>query len=359
MSRAQLDETFASLEKRQHKGHSQTNYFYQGNKRAIQVTGKNNFRAFWARTVVVAQRLYAHDQTHSALLKADMAGSVIGAKPAACTHAPSYSPYGFYPAATIADSRPAFNGQFMEARLGAYLLGNGYRLYNPALMRFQSSDSESPFGSGGFNTYAYCKGDPVNHSDPTGHFPGAEVSNNTSWFLNLLQPAAEMPPSPRSIASKLRTHSTHRLSGYYYEPQSQAAAKFYTFSDRTGALKTTSELMSIRHPADLQNIDHQIPPGVYMLKHNIAISAYIPGRNQPRFLNLLHNASSIVELKQKGFELTTINRSGPKGHIQTKDGIFRKFPTTWIDGSMKFEGSWLYKNWAPRQMKEIRSPVLD
>jgi hypothetical protein len=50
------------------------------------------------------------------------------------------------------------------------LLGNGYRAYNPRLMRFHSPDSWSPFGGGGLNAYMYCVGDPVNRSDPTGHW---------------------------------------------------------------------------------------------------------------------------------------------------------------------------------------------
>uniref|UniRef100_UPI000AE9CDA7 RHS repeat-associated core domain-containing protein n=1 Tax=Enterobacter bugandensis TaxID=881260 RepID=UPI000AE9CDA7 len=50
-----------------------------------------------------------------------------------------------------------------------YHLGNGYRAYNPVLMRFTCPDCMSPFGEGGINPYAYCTGDPVNHADPTGH----------------------------------------------------------------------------------------------------------------------------------------------------------------------------------------------
>lgn len=36
-------------------------------------------------------------------------------------------------------------------------------------MKFCSPDEWSPFGRGGVNAYAYCAGDPVNGSDPTGH----------------------------------------------------------------------------------------------------------------------------------------------------------------------------------------------
>jgi RHS repeat-associated protein len=63
-----------------------------------------------------------------------------------------------------------FNGQRAEPVTGHYLLGNGYRAFNPVLMRFNSPDSLSPFGKGGVNAYGYCQGNPINRSDPTGHF---------------------------------------------------------------------------------------------------------------------------------------------------------------------------------------------
>ncbi|WP_420794027.1 RHS repeat-associated core domain-containing protein [Pseudomonas kurunegalensis] len=62
-----------------------------------------------------------------------------------------------------------FSGQRKESATGYYLLGNGYRAFNPVLMRFHSPDSLSPMGAGGLNCYAYCGGDPVNNTDPTGH----------------------------------------------------------------------------------------------------------------------------------------------------------------------------------------------
>lgn len=67
------------------------------------------------------------------------------------------------------DPLPGFNGEFPDPLTGHYLLGNGYRAYNPVLGRFNSPDSLSPFGEGGVNAYAYCRGDPVNRVDPSGH----------------------------------------------------------------------------------------------------------------------------------------------------------------------------------------------
>jgi RHS repeat-associated protein len=62
-----------------------------------------------------------------------------------------------------------FNGERLDVVSGTTSLGNGYRVYNPVLRRFNFPDSWSPFGYGDINPYVYCAGDPVNHSDPTGH----------------------------------------------------------------------------------------------------------------------------------------------------------------------------------------------
>ncbi|MFJ4372675.1 RHS repeat-associated core domain-containing protein [Pseudomonas japonica] len=76
-----------------------------------------------------------------------------------------------------------FNGQWREPETGWYLLGNGYRAYNPVLMRFNSPDSLSPFGRGGLNAYGYCLGDPVNRTDPDGHVPLLRLFTQLRKFL--------------------------------------------------------------------------------------------------------------------------------------------------------------------------------
>lgn len=75
-----------------------------------------------------------------------------------------------------------FNGELHEPGTGWQILGNGYRVYNPALMRFHSPDSLSPFGQGGMNAYAYCNGDPVNAMDPTGHAVRLQLSWGKYFF---------------------------------------------------------------------------------------------------------------------------------------------------------------------------------
>ena len=81
----------------------------------------------------------------------------------------AYSPYGHSAGGM---GVLGFNGEVREAHVGWYLLGNGYRAFNPGFMRFCSPDDRSPFGAGRINTYAYCGGDPVSFTDPTGHVFG-------------------------------------------------------------------------------------------------------------------------------------------------------------------------------------------
>lgn len=77
-----------------------------------------------------------------------------------------WSPYG---GGKVADGLPGFNGERPDPFSGNYHPGNGYRAWSPRLMRFTCPDSLSPFGPGGINPYAYCAGDPVNFTDPSGH----------------------------------------------------------------------------------------------------------------------------------------------------------------------------------------------
>ncbi|MFM9489520.1 RHS repeat-associated core domain-containing protein [Pseudomonas monachiensis] len=122
-----------------------------------------------------------------------------------------------------------FNGEVRDELSGWYLLGRGYRAYNPTLMRFHSPDSLSPFGAGGINPYVYCAGDPINFVDPTGH---ANRGVNIEGLLGIFFAAAALvasavliyvaPPvgaATTSLVSSAVTFSaTAAVSGYtFYE----------------------------------------------------------------------------------------------------------------------------------------------
>lgn len=88
-----------------------------------------------------------------------------------------YTPYGYHRAAPSGLQLVAFNGERLDPISAGYPLGNGYRLYSPALLRYLAADSLSPFDIGGINPYCYVLDDPINKSDPSGRAPGIPLIN--------------------------------------------------------------------------------------------------------------------------------------------------------------------------------------
>jgi RHS repeat-associated protein len=111
----------------------------------------------------------------------------------------SFTAYGHRSAERAMSTYLGFNGEICEAQSGRYLLGNGYRAFNPVLMRFHSPDDLSPFGEGGVNGYAYCGGNPVGNIDPDGH----------SWFSslwrNVTRPFRASKPGSVNIKGSVRS----------------------------------------------------------------------------------------------------------------------------------------------------------
>ncbi|MCC4224247.1 RHS repeat-associated core domain-containing protein [Vibrio campbellii] len=70
---------------------------------------------------------------------------------------------------TVSPSHLGFNGEWLDPVLEGYHLGQGYRVYQPKLMRFNAPDSLAPFNEGVHNAYVYCHNDPINFTDPSGH----------------------------------------------------------------------------------------------------------------------------------------------------------------------------------------------
>ncbi|MVV51077.1 RHS repeat-associated core domain-containing protein [Pseudomonas sp. PB120] len=109
------------------------------------------------------------DSRKTILLATDQQRSVMNALDVGHSHDLAYSPYGYRPRENGLFSLLGFNGERPDSLTGHYHLGNGYRQFNPVLMRFNSPDSWSPFGAGGLNAYVYCFGDPMNRVELEGH----------------------------------------------------------------------------------------------------------------------------------------------------------------------------------------------
>ena len=163
-----------------------TQRFYQKSRLATELQGLVQHSIFQHDDQLLAQQQHQSGTVETTLLATDQQRSVLNALDATQPHPLTYKPYGHLTPGGGLLSLLGFNGERRDPVTGHYHLGNGYRGFNPVLMRFNSPDSWSPFGEGGLNAYAYCVGDPVNQTDPTGHFTGwALVRNSISRIVNM------------------------------------------------------------------------------------------------------------------------------------------------------------------------------
>lgn len=150
--------------------------FYCDGELVNQLSGQSARSFIRTANILLAERQGgAGDALH--LLATDAKKTVLVEADSTSGNQLAYNAYGHQSPEALPASRSGFNGELREPATGWYLLGQGYRAYNPALMRFHSPDSLSPFGNGGLNPYAYCVGDPVNYVDPDGHIP---------WWVGLV-----------------------------------------------------------------------------------------------------------------------------------------------------------------------------
>ena len=145
--------------------------FYQKSRLATEIQGAAVRTIVQHEDLLLAQQQHLGKLTETSLLATDQQRSVLQLLDNTVSRSLVYTPYGHLPADSGLTSLLGFNGEHRDPITGHYMLGNGYRAFNPVLMRFNSPDSLSPFGEGGINAYAYCEGDPVNHQDPSGHVP--------------------------------------------------------------------------------------------------------------------------------------------------------------------------------------------
>ncbi len=142
--------------------------FYVDGALAARADGARRSHYLRAGGHVLAEHMQGED-AGTVLLATDRSNTVLGEARPGAEQSVAYTAYGF-PSRGPLWTQLAYNGEMNEAGTGWQLLGNGYRAFNPVLMRFHSPDDLSPFERGGINAYAYCANDPVNRVDPTGHW---------------------------------------------------------------------------------------------------------------------------------------------------------------------------------------------
>jgi RHS repeat-associated protein len=192
----------------------------------------------------------------------------------------AYSPYGHRPGESGLSSLLGFNGERPDPLTGHYLLGNGYRAFNPVLMRFNSPDILSAFDRGGINAYAYCLNDPVNRSDPNGHF---SISSLFKPF-NFLKRQITRPYY--QSASQSRSAARAPLTNMFDDPLLNIA------EDRLASNAININKLKITHitsKKDLNNIKLRNHEHKYILtKSNDLFVGSFP--NKPIYLEPSHSA---------------------------------------------------------------------
>lgn len=144
-----------------------TQLFYQKNRIDSVKVGQDARKILRSPESSLAE-ITSNDHTVTLTL-ADGQNSTIRSEAAGKPEIFSYTPYGRASNLPSQSTALGFNGEPYDTLTESYLLGLGYRTYNPRLMRFLSPDNVSPFGAGGVNSYAYVGNDPINNTDPTGH----------------------------------------------------------------------------------------------------------------------------------------------------------------------------------------------
>ncbi|WCM48895.1 hypothetical protein OH720_17915 [Pseudomonas sp. WJP1] len=164
------DYRYDSLDKMasQSTGGSEQQRFYQGDN-LVNLRDATNSSTFVTANGVVLAEHQAGAGPKSLLLASDDKNSVLRELGQGLANDIAYSAYGHGSSEQPVSARLGYNGELRETQTGCYLLGDGYRAFNPFFMRFQSPDSWSPFGKGGLNAYMYCLGNPIKHKDPSGH----------------------------------------------------------------------------------------------------------------------------------------------------------------------------------------------
>ena len=175
-----------------------TQLFYCRDRVATEHLGNVGLRIFECEDAVLSYQVHQNGTPKALLIAGEENRSTLTVLNNSQQHSIAYTPYGHHLQEADTPQLLGFNGERFDPFTGYYLLGNGYRAFNPVLMRFNSPDSWSPFGKGGINAYAYCEGDPVNRVDPTGHTPA--LIKRIARFLGVMKPRSTVK-SPVNVAN--------------------------------------------------------------------------------------------------------------------------------------------------------------
>ncbi|VVP05144.1 RHS repeat-associated core domain-containing protein [Pseudomonas silesiensis] len=321
-----------------------TQRFYLKDRLANEVQGAVQRSIMQHGDQLLAEQRCEGGPLETTILATDQQRSVLTTLDSTRPHTLAYTPYGHRIPENGLLSLLGFSGERPDPVTGCYLLGNGYRAFNPVLMRFNSPESLSPFGEGGLNAYAYCVGDPINRVDPTGH-----VGEWISKLLGFLNNASGTVAVNQSV-SKSR----------YMKNMTILGDGAFTFDDIfKGKQRLNISAHGIETPFDqpskmVMNRETWLPSQVYteMKNQGYDFSSYAEIR-----LIFCHSANGGQQSFASQFQkLTNINTKGYLGTVVEKHPIddvmkvFEKGKIKYPDNPQKYlrehynkEKSYTYK----------------
>lgn len=254
--------------------------FYSDSRIATEIQGECKTLFFECNAMPLAEIQQGRKVN---LLATDLQTSVLNVINTVFHHPQTYSPYGHRPMGGGLQSLLGFNGERPDPVTGHYLLGGGYRAFNPVLMRFNSPDTFSPFDRGGLNPYAYCSNDPVNKVDPNGHF---SVSGLVSPFRYL---ARKVSRNYYKAAGKFRAATSKPLINNY---SSDVLDYLEDLVLELGVDRGTAKLTSVKSRADLEFISANPLNQYYGMEHKFILT-----KKNNLFLASYHYEDPILEPK--------------------------------------------------------------
>lgn len=265
--------------------HHMLQRFYCNGQLTTTTQGDTQHSILQLKDKLLALQQTHHGITEATLLATDRNHSVLLAGGATPFQLFAYTPYGYRPRQTALLHMLGFNGEQPDPVTGHYLLGNGYRTFNPVLMRFNSPDSWSPFGKGGINTYSAFNSDPINKVDPTGHAPlNFLVLKAASRFKRGL------PISKKHAISASNNRQTLKAISLKNKHANKLKKEISSFSQN----KEPPNIKTIRTLNDLsiiskQNYDYKF---IFTDRHELIIGADNPNRRNLSHAILAELASS-------------------------------------------------------------------
>ncbi|WP_390956330.1 RHS repeat-associated core domain-containing protein [Pseudomonas moorei] len=233
--------------------------FYCKSRLATEIQGAICQTIFQYGDQILAQQQRQDNVIGTVLLSTDQQRSVMQALKK--NHLPrplAYSPYGHHRAESGLSSLLSFNGERADRITGHYLLGNGYRAFNPVLMRFNSPDSWSPFGRGGLNAYGYCAGNPVNRVDPTGHMvlgvkgllsilPSNNKGSFLGYYVGAKAPLLSLKNGDTLAGAAMHGNGARLGPGLYSTTDKKIADAFLRRADP----KSGAKMFGVHHTGEL------------------------------------------------------------------------------------------------------------